>query len=367
MVDIAKNRRKFLQTSTSLIGLGALGGAGAQSFPFSPNQRYPDPSILVLDPSFLKYRIYSSTVEQLATGYRWIEGPVYFPKGGYLLFSDIPNQRIMKFDEATGKTTVFRENSNYANGNTKDLQGRLITCEHSNTRRVTRTEFDGKITVLADNYQGKKLNAPNDIVCKSDGTIWFTDPLFGISGDWEGIKAPSEQATTNVYRIEKDGTLTAVITDIFNPNGLAFSPDEKKLYVVEARPTPNRSIWSFDVAPDGSLSNKVKFYDAADQGALDGFRVDKDGNLWCGYGSNGLLQTDPTSTGTGRPFLALKGKSEDLDGVLVLNPQAKPIGFIKLPERCPNVAFGGPKNNRLYMTSSHSLYALYVEAHAAVY
>jgi len=367
MVDIAKNRRKFLQTSTSLIGLGALGGAGAQSFPFSPNQRYPDPSVLVLDPSFLKYRIYSSTVEQLATGYRWIEGPVYFPKGGYLLFSDIPNQRIMKFDEATGKTTVFRENSNYANGNTKDLQGRLITCEHSNTRRVTRTEFDGKITVLADNYQGKKLNAPNDVVCKSDGTIWFTDPLFGISGDWEGIKAPSEQATTNVYRIEKDGTLTAVITDIFNPNGLAFSPDEKKLYVVEARPTPNRSIWSFDVAPDGSLSNKVKFYDAADQGALDGFRVDKDGNLWCGYGSNGLLQTDPTSTGTGRPFLALRGKSEDLDGVLVLNPQAKPIGFIKLPERCANLTFGGPKNNRLYMTSSHSLYALYVEAHAAVY
>ena len=209
--------------------------------------------------------------------------------------------------------------------------------------------------------------APNDIVCKSDGTIWFTDPLFGIGGDWEGIKAPSEQATTNVYRIEKDGTLTAVITDIFNPNGLAFSPDEKKLYVVEARPTPNRSIWSFDVAPDGSLSNKVKFYDAADQGALDGFRVDKDGNLWCGYGSNGLLQTDPTSTGTGRPFLALRGKSEDLDGVLVLNPQAKPIGFIKLPERCANLTFGGPKNNRLYMTSSHSLYALYVEAHAAVY
>ena len=371
MFNTLNDRRKFLKATTASLtalgGLGTLSQALAQSFPFAPNQRYPDPSVLILDPSFLKYRIYSTSVEQLASGFRWVEGPVYFPKGGYLLFSDIPNQKIMKYDEATGTVSVFRDKSNYANGNTKDLQGRLITCEHSATRRITRTEANGKITVLADNYQGKRLNAPNDIVVKSDGTIWFTDPLFGINGDWEGVKATTEQANTNVFRIEKDGTLTAVITDIFNPNGLAFSPDEKKLYVVEAKPSPNRSIWSYDVAPDGSLSNKVKFYDAADQGALDGFRVDKDGNLWCGYGSNGLVQAEPTTSANGRAAYALRGKSEDLDGVLVLNPQAKPIGFIRLPERCPNVAFGGPKNNRLYMTSSHSLYSMYVEAHGAVY
>ncbi len=339
--------------------------ASAQSFEFSPNQRYPDPAVQILDPSFAKYRIYSSTVEQLATGYRWVEGPAYFPDGGYLLFSDIPNNRIMKFDEKTGKTTVFRDNANYANGNTRDRQGRLVTCEHSVTRRVVRTETNGKITVLADKFNGKRLNAPNDIVVKSDDSIWFTDPLFGINGEWEGKKEKTEQETTNVYRIGKDGKITAVITDIFNPNGLAFSPDEKKLYVVEWRGTPNRSIWSFDVKDDGTVSGKTKLYDAADFGALDGFRVDRDGNLWVGYGSNGALQDAPTDAGTRKVF-QLKGKPEDLDGVLVLNPTGKPIGFIRLPERCANLEFGGPKRNRLYMTSCHSLYALYVESHGAV-
>ena len=177
--------------------------AGAQSFPFTPNQRYPDPAVQILDPSFAKYRIYSSTVEQVATGMRWAEGPAYFPEGGYLLFSDIPNNRIMKFDEKTGQTTVFRANANYANGNARDRQGRLVTCEHSVTRRVTRTEKDGKITVLADKFEGKRLNAPNDIVVKSDDTIWFTDPLFGINGEWEGKKEKPEQATTNVYRLDQ--------------------------------------------------------------------------------------------------------------------------------------------------------------------
>ncbi len=219
--------------------------AGAQSFAFTPNQRYPDPSVQILDPSFTKYRIYSSTVEQVATGMRWAEGPAYFPEGGYLLFSDIPNNRIMKFDEKTNQTTVFRANANYANGNVRDRQGRLLTCEHSVTRRVTRTEKDGKVTVLADKFEGKRLNAPNDIVVKSDDSIWFTDPLFGINGEWEGKKEKPEQATTNVYRLAKDGKLTAVITDIVNPNGLAFSPDEKKLYVVEWKGSPNRSIWSY--------------------------------------------------------------------------------------------------------------------------
>lgn len=359
------SRRSFMQTA---IGAGAavLGGnAFAQAVAFTPNTRYPDPVVQILDPSFAKYRIYSSTLEQVATGFRWTEGPTYFPEGGYLLFSDIPNNRIMKFDEKTGKTSVFRENANYANGNVRDRQGRLLTCEHSVTRRVTRTEKNGKITVLANSYNGKRLNAPNDIVVKTDNTVWFTDPLFGINGEWEGSRAKPEQETTNVYRIDADGKLTAVITDIVNPNGLAFSPEEKKLYVVEWKGTPNRSVWSFDVNPDNTVSNKTKLIDAADFGALDGFKVDRDGNLWCGWGSNGALQGEPTDVG-GRKVYQLKGKSEDLDGVMVFNPQGKAIGFIKLPERCANLTFGGPKNNRLYMTSCHSVYALYVESHGAV-
>src|SRR4249919_1111655 len=198
--------------------------AVAQSFPFTMNQRYPDPAVQILDPSFTKYRIYSSTIEQVATGMRWAEGPVYFPEGGYLLFSDIPNNRIMKFDEKTGQTTVFRSDANYANGNTRDRQGRLVTCEHSVTRRITRTEKDGSVTVLADKFEGKRLDAPNDIVVKSDDSIWFTDPLFGINGEWEGARATTEQATTNVYRIGSDGKIAAMITELVNPNGLAFSP-----------------------------------------------------------------------------------------------------------------------------------------------
>lgn len=358
-------RRQFLQWSAGASATALAPAAMAQSFAFTPNQRYPDPAVQILDPSFTKYRIYSSTVEQVATGMRWAEGPAYFPEGGYLLFSDIPNNRIMKYDEKTGRTSVFRENANYANGNTRDRQGRLVTCEHSVTRRVTRTEKNGQITVLAERYQGKRLNAPNDIVVKSDDSLWFTDPLFGINGEWEGSRAKPEQDTTNVYRIDTDGKLTAVVTDIVNPNGLAFSPDEKKLYVVEWKGTPNRSIWAFDVNPDNSLTNKTKLIDAADQGALDGFRVDRDGNLWCGWGSNGALGADPVEL-NGRKVYPLKGKSEDLDGVMVFNPQGKAIGFIRLPERCANLAFGGPKNNRLYMASSHSIYALYVEAHGAV-
>ena len=365
-IEINTSRRRLLVGSVATLAAGMVTGARAQSFPFKANQRYPDPSVLILDPSFAKYRIYSSTLEQVATGMRWAEGPVYFPEnGGYVLVSDIPNNRIMKYSEKDGSFTAFRKPANWANGNTIDRQGRLITCEHSVTRRVVRTEKNGKLTVLADSFEGKKLNAPNDIVVKSDDSIWFTDPKFGINGEWEGFKAEAEQATTNVYRIGSDGKLTAVITDIVNPNGLAFSPDEKKLYVVEWKGTPNRSIWSYDVLPGGTLTNKTKLIDAADQGALDGFKVDRDGNLWCGWGSNGALQPDPSDV-AGRKVFELKGKAEDLDGVMVFNPQGKAIGFIKLPERCANLCFGGPKKNRLYMASCHSLYALYVEAHGAV-
>lgn len=360
-----RDRRQFLKTAAGAGLAAASGWVGAQSFEFKANQRYPDPAVQILDPSFVKYRIYSSTLEQVATGMRWCEGPVYFPEEACLLFSDIPNNRIMKYSEKDGQLTVFRSPANFANGNTRDRQGRLITCEHSATRRVTRTEKDGKITVLADSFEGKKLNAPNDIVVKSDDSIWFSDPLFGISGEWEGYRGNREQAQTNVFRIAPDGRITAVVTDLVNPNGLAFSPDEKKLYVVEWKGTPNRSLWRYDVSADGlTLSNKTKLIDAADQGALDGFRVDRDGNLWCGWGSNGALQSEPVDVG-GRKVYQLKGKPEELDGVRVFSPEGKALAHISLPERCANLCFGGPKNNRLYMASSHSIYALYVEAHGA--
>jgi len=360
-------RRNILSVGGAGLVAAAAGKAWGQSLPAILNQRYPDPSVEILDPSFAKYRIYSASVEKLATGMRWAEGPAYFPEEHCLLLSDIPNNRIMKYDEVNETFTVFRSPVNFANGNARDREGRLITCEHSVTRRVTRTEKNGSITVLADKFEGKRLNAPNDVVVKSDGTIWFTDPLFGINGNYEGEQAEPEQATTNVYRIDTDGKLNAVITDLVNPNGLAFSPDEKKLYVVEWKGTPNRSIWSYDVGADGTVSNKAKLIDAADFGALDGFRVDRDGNLWCGYGSNGALKDEPTGTdAAGRKIYELKGKSEDLDGVMVFNPEGKPIGFIRLPERCANLTFGGPRGNRLYMASSHSLYALYVGAQGAL-
>jgi gluconolactonase len=325
-------RGLFATAGAAATAMALPRSAGAQSFEFKPNQRYPDASVEILDPSFAKHRLFSSSVEQLASGMRWAEGPVWFGDGRYVLVSDIPNNRIMRYDEANGGWGVFRQPSNFANGNARDRQGRLLSCEHL-TRRVTRTEYDGKITVLADGFDGKRLNSPNDIVCKSDGSIWFTDPPFGIGGEWEGDKATPE-LPHSVYRIAPDGKLGLVTAELNGPNGLAFSPDEKKLYVI-----------------DGStVSNKTKFIDANGPGALDGFRVDTDGNLWCGWGSNGSAGARP----------------EDLDGVMVFNSQGKPTGFIRLPERCANLTFGGPKKNRLFMASCHSLYALYVEARGAV-
>jgi gluconolactonase len=342
------HRRDLLKMGVGLGLVGMAGPAAAQSFEFKGSQRYPDPAVEILDPSFAKYRVYSAGVEQLATGFRWAEGPVWFGDGRYLLFSDIPNNRIMRYDEATGHTGVFRYPANFANGLNRDRQGRLLVCEHSVTRRVTRTEYDGKITVLADRFEGKRFNAPNDIVCKSDGSIWFTDPPFGITGNYEGEKAASEMPH-GVYRIDgQSGKITRVLEAIM-PNGLAFSPDEKKLYII-ARIPPKRLLFAYDVTPDGQLRNQTTLIDAGTTGALDGFRCDEDGNIWAGWGSSG----------------APEAKAADLDGVMVFNPQGKPIGHIRLPERCANLCFGGAKRNRLFMTSCHSLYALYVEAHGAV-
>ena len=301
--------------------------------------RYPDPAIRILDPSFARYRVANAAVERLATGFRWCEGPVWFGDLRALLWSDIPNNRILRWDEETGQTTIFRKPSNNANGNTRDRQGRLVTCEHG-MRRVTRTEHDGSITVICNRYEHKPLNSPNDVVVKSDDSVWFTDPPFGILSNYEGHTAPVE-LPTNVYRVDRNGRATVVIGDIPRPNGLAFSPDETKLYVVVSGASP-REIRVYDVVADGTaLANGRVFIDCG-VGVPDGFRCDTDGNLWCGWGG---------------------GEGED--GVAVFNPAGQLIGRILLPERTANLCFGGVKRNRLFLASSQSVYSVYVNAHGA--
>ncbi len=305
---------------------------------WEPNRRYPDPAIRVLHPDFNKYRLPLASVEHLYTGCRWSEGPVYFGDGRFLLWSDLPNDRILKWEEETGAVSIFRKTSFNANGSTRDRHGRLITCEHRG-RRVTRTEYDGTITILADRYNGKRLNSPNDVVVKCDDSIWFTDPVFGLLGYYEGEKQEQELPAA-VYRLDpQTGAFSVVADDIPGPNGLAFSPDESKLYIVESRAEPNRRLRVFDVVDDGrQLANGRSFLDAGPGGTPDGFRIDIDGNLWCGWGMG----------------------TAELDGVRVFNPAGEPIGHIELPERCANVCFGGRWRNRLFMAASHGLYALYV-------
>jgi gluconolactonase len=308
---------------------------------WEPNLRYPDAFVQILDPSFAKYRVVLASVERLATGFRWAEGPVYFGDARCVLWSDIPNNRIMRWDEDTGQTSVYRKPSNNANGLTRDRIGRLVTCEHD-SRRVTRTEYDGAITVICDGYDGKKLNSPNDVVVKSDGSIWFTDPRFGILSYYEG-HVDTAELPMNVYRVDgATGAVTVVADGINAPNGLAFSPDETKLYIVESRSEPRR-ILAYDVVGDGTrLANGRVLIDAGPDGTPDGFRCDVDGNLWCGW-----------------------GMTPELDGVRIFNPAGAPIGHIALPERCANLCFGGRHRNRLFMAASHSLYALYVNTQGA--
>ena len=309
-----------------------------------PHPRYPDPAIEAIDPLFKRYWIRHSAVERLYTGCRWAEGPVWFGDGRYLIWSDIPNERMLKWEEETGMVSVYRKPSNFANGNTRDRQGRLVTCEHGG-RRVTRTEYDGTLTVLMDNWQGKRLNSPNDVVVKSDDSIWFTDPPFGIISHYEGHKAESEVAQ-NIYRIDGEtGEASVVADDILGPNGLCFSPDETKLYVVESLGVPTRKILAYDVSANGrELTNKRLLIDAGPNGVPDGMRCDVDGNLWCGWG---------------------KG-FEALDGVFVFSPDGTRIGHIALPECCANVCFGGLKRNRLFMAASQSIYTIYVNTQGAL-
>jgi gluconolactonase len=304
-----------------------------------PIVRYPDAAVQVLDQGFARLRVNNAAVERLATGFRWAEGPVWFGDGRYLLWSDIPNNRIMRWDEETGAASVFRRPSNNANGNTRDRQGRLVTCEHD-ARRVTRTEYDGAISVILDRFDNKRLNSPNDVVVKSDDSIWFTDPPFGILSNYEGHKATPE-LTTNVYRVDRAGRASVVTADVPRPNGLAFSPDESRLYVVASGDSP-RTIRVFDVVDKGGALANGRVFVSCGQGVPDGFRCDADGNLWCGWGGG-----------------------EGHDGVVVFTPEGKMVLRILLPERCANLCFGGPSRNRLFMAASQSIYALYVDAQGA--
>lgn len=339
------NRRHFLKTAMTTFA----GGLIAPSLLAAPHETaaalpegYPDPSIVVLDERFTKYVQLNAAVERLWTGGRWTEGPVWFGDGRYLLFSDIPNNVMLRWSEETGEVSKFRSPANYSNGNTRDRQGRLISCEHD-SRRVTRTEFDGTITTLIDNYQGKKLNAPNDVVVHSNGSIWFTDPGYGILSNYEG-HVDKFELPTNVYRIDPAGGVTVVAGDFARPNGLCFSPDEKLLYIADTgqpndKPHPVRV---FDVVNGKELKNGRTFCDMG-KGLADGIRCDSDGNIWASAGWAG----------------------KDYDGVHIFAPDGKMIGKILLPETCANLCFGGPKRNRLFMAASLSIYSLYVNAQGA--
>jgi gluconolactonase len=338
-------RRTFLVGTVAAVTATARKPAGADSLPLGdlPNWHYPDPRVEALDRRF-KARIGNAAIERIATGFRWAEGPVYFRDGGYLLWSDIPNNRIMRWLEDDGHVSIFRANSNYANGNTRDREGRLITCEHD-SRRVTRTEPDGAVTVLIDSFEGKKLNAPNDVVAASDGAIWFTDPGYGIFGNYEGHLAEPE-LPPRVYRLDpKSGQATIVADDFDKPNGLAFSVDETKLYIIDSGLTHGgrANMRVFDVN-GGKLANGKVFAENFAPGFTDGVRTDVDGNVWCSMG-----WADPNE-----------------DGVRCYAPNGDLIGKIHLPETCANLCFGGRKRNRLFMTASTSVYATYVETQGSL-
>lgn len=308
---------------------------------FAGIARYPDPAIEVLDPDFLPLRLNAAHVELLATGFRWAEGPVWFGDHRCVLFSDIPNDRICRWDEQTGQVTDFRRPSRHSNGLARDRAGRLLACEHG-SRSVTRTEPDGRITTLAARHGGRRLNSPNDLAVAPDGAVWFSDPEFGILGHYEGHPAAHE-LPTNLYRLDPSGTLEPVVEGLVRPNGVAFSPDARTLYVVESDPA-GRRIHAFDVSADGRGLDAGRVLVECPPGqSPDGMAVDALGNLWCGWG-----------TGPG------------LDGVRVFAPDGRAIGHVHLPIRCANLCFGGAARNRLFMAAGTSLFGLYVNVQGAM-
>jgi gluconolactonase len=331
------DRRSFLTTAVAAAATAATAAAtstkAAAAGEWGNLRHYPDPDVVALDPRFA-FNVNTGVIERLATGCRWCEGPVYFRDLRCLVWSDIPNDRMMRWSEDDGHVSVFRQPSNYANGNTRDNVGRLVTCEHD-TRRVTRTEYDGSITVIADKYQGKPFNSPNDVVVSSDGAIWFTDPGYGILGNYEsGAKRPFE-LPTNVYRVDPhSGRVAVVAGDFDRPNGLAFSPDEKRLYIVDSGKPAHIRV--FDVGGDRLSGSKV--FAESKGGSADGVRTDIAGNVWCTQG-----WSDPKE-----------------DGVRCYAPDGALIGKILLPETVANLCFGGPKKNRLFVCASTSIYAVYL-------
>ncbi|KXF75154.1 gluconolactonase [Paramesorhizobium deserti] len=298
-----------------------------------------NPIYEIHDRRFRRLIVKNADLEELYTGCRWAEGPVWFADANCLVWSDIPNQRMLRWVPDGGVST-FRAPSNFTNGNTRDRQGRLVSCEHG-TRRVTRTEIDGTITVLADSYQGKRLNSPNDVVVRSDGSVWFTDPTYGILSDYEGYKAEPEQAAHNVFRLDpQTGTLESVVDDFVQPNGLAFSPDESKLYIADSGGSNDealpRHIRVFDVE-DGKRLINGRLFCTIGKGVPDGMRVDTEGNVW-------------TSAG---------------DGVQCFAPDGTLLGKILVPQVVANVTFGGPRRNRLFIAATKSVYSVYVTATGA--
>lgn len=293
----------------------------------------------ILDQRFQALIIGHAKLDKLWTGSRWAEGPVYVPAAKSLLWSDIPNDRVLRFDETDGSVSVFESPCGYHNGHSRDGLGRVIACEHGG-RRISRLEPDGRWVGLVERFEGKRFNSPNDVVVKSDGSIWFSDPTYGIDSEYEGHAGPSEIGASNVYRFDPEsGALSAVVTDMVRPNGLAFSPDERLLYVAETGAThvPGLPavIRAYDVASSGLAIGEGRVFATSPAGFYDGFRLDRNGNIW-------------TSTA---------------DAVAVYAPDSTLIGRIPVPEIVSNLTFGGPKRNRLYITAQTSLYAIFVNAH----
>lgn len=305
---------------------------------------YPDPAVEALDPRFASCVNTYAAIERLWTGARWAEGPVWFGDAHHLLWSDIPNDRMLRWVEETGAVSTFRAPSRFSNGHSRDTQGRLISCEHG-SRAVTRTEHDGTVTVLMDRFEGRRLNAPNDVVCHPDGHIWFTDPGYGILSDYEGDRSEPE-LPTRVYRLDpRTGEAGVVTEDHARPNGLCFSPDFSRLYLVDTGPGEekfSRTITLYDVLDGARLANGRDFCDMA-PARSDGIRCDGEGRLWAASGSG--------NAGT--------------NGVHVFDSDGTRIGIIHLPEVCANICFGGRKKTRLFMAASRSVYSLVVKVRGA--